>query len=59
MKEKKKEGEVVLLDVRDPDEWDKKSVSYDRLAHISRRLKKLKGTGSYRVPKRRPIVRPE
>ena len=110
MKEKMKEGKVILLDVRDPDEWAKKSISYDKKVQISRGfleikypelilekytkedvyiiycaleprsvlaaqrlqtlgfqnvfyleggLKKFKGTGSCRVPKRQPIVRSE
>jgi len=110
MKVKMKEGKIVLLDVRDPDEWAKKTIPYDRQVQISRGfleikypklilekytkedvfivycaleprsvfaaqrlqalgfknvlyleggLRKFKGTGSCRVPKRQPIVRPK
>jgi rhodanese-related sulfurtransferase len=36
------EGKIVLLDVRDPDEWEKSSISYDRQVKISRGFLEIK-----------------
>lgn len=36
------EGNIVLLDVRDPDEWDKNAISYARSVKISRGFLEIK-----------------
>jgi len=42
MRAKMKEKKVVLLDVRDPDEWGKGSIAYDRQVKISRGFLEIK-----------------
>jgi len=42
MKAKIKEGTVVLLDVRNPDEWEKDSIEYKRQVKISRGFLEIK-----------------
>lgn len=37
-----KEGKVILLDVRDPDEWKKGSINYDKQVQISRGFLEIK-----------------
>ena len=36
------EGKIVLVDVRDPDEWEKNSIAYDRQVKISRGFLEIK-----------------
>lgn len=36
------EGKIVLLDVRDPDEWEKSTITYDRQVKISRGFLEIK-----------------
>ncbi len=36
------EGKVVLVDVRDPDEWEKSEIKYDRQVKISRGFLEIK-----------------
>lgn len=36
------EGHIVLLDVRDPDEWDNNTIAYERLVKISRGFLEIK-----------------
>ncbi len=42
LKESITEGKVVLLDVRDPDEWEKSTIQYDRQVKISRGFLEIK-----------------
>lgn len=42
LKESMIEGKVVLLDVRDPDEWEKSTIQYDRQVKISRGFLEIK-----------------
>lgn len=42
LKESMREGKVVLLDVRDPDEWEKSTIQYDRQVKISRGFLEIK-----------------
>lgn len=37
-----KDEKIVLLDVRDPDEWEKSTISYDRQVKISRGFLEIK-----------------
>lgn len=37
-----KDGRIILLDVRDPDEWDKSTIPYDRQVRISRGFLEIK-----------------
>jgi len=36
------EGKVILIDVRDPDEWEKSTIQYDRQVKISRGFLEIK-----------------
>lgn len=36
------EHKIVLIDVRDPDEWEKKSIPYDRQVKLSRGFLEIK-----------------
>lgn len=36
------EGKIVLVDIRDPDEWEKNSIAYDRQVKISRGFLEIK-----------------
>lgn len=36
------EGKIVLVDIRDPDEWEKSSIAYDRQVKISRGFLEIK-----------------
>lgn len=42
LKELMLDEKIVLLDVRDPDEWEKSTISYDRQVKISRGFLEIK-----------------
>lgn len=42
LKELMSDEKIILLDVRDPDEWDKSTIQYDRQVKISRGFLEIK-----------------
>lgn len=42
MRTKMKKGKIVLIDVRDPDEWSKGTIDYERQVKISRGFLEIK-----------------
>jgi rhodanese-related sulfurtransferase len=42
LKELMSDEKIILLDVRDPDEWEKSSIQYDRQVKISRGFLEIK-----------------